>query len=64
MIYPPAGRTPAMTTTMKLPPSKPRNVVVIAMLKRYGSTTTIMKDRRAPRGGNRNKVRNFLAGNY
>jgi hypothetical protein len=50
--------------TKKLPPSKPRNVTVIAMMKRYGRTTTVMKDRRQVRGGTRNKSQDFLAGNY
>jgi hypothetical protein len=33
----------------------PRNIVLVALNKRHASTTTRMKDRRAPRGGQRNK---------
>lgn len=43
---------------------KPKNAVVIAMMKRHGRTTTVMKDRRQPRGGTRNKAREYLSGNY
>lgn len=41
-------------------PSK-KNPVAVAMVKRYGQTVRIMKDRRTPRGGARNKQRDILA---
>lgn len=43
---------------------RPKNAVFIAMMKRHGQTTTVMKDRRQPRGGTRNKGRDYLSGNY
>lgn len=39
----------------------PRNPIAVAMNSRYGRTTTTMKDRRAPRGGNRNIQAEYLA---
>ncbi len=36
---------------IKVESPTPRNYLAVAMRKRYGSTTRIMKDRRAPRGG-------------
>ena len=44
--------------------TKKRNPILVALIKRHGSTTTTMKDRRQPRGGNRNKQRDLLAGRY
>lgn len=49
---------------MKLPAKKIRNPVAVAMNARYGHTTTIMKDRRTPRGGNRNKQNDFRNDSY
>lgn len=43
---------------------KVRNPVAVAMTLRYGQTTTKMRDRRAPRGGNRNRQRDYREGNY
>lgn len=40
--------------------STPRNYTAIAMKKRYGQTTSVMKDRRLPRGGQTNESRNLL----
>ena len=37
-----------------------RNPVAVAMVKRYGHTTSAMKDRRQPRGGTRNLFREYL----
>jgi len=37
----------------------PRNFVAVAMAKRYGGGSKVMKDRRAPRGGNRNLQREY-----
>jgi hypothetical protein len=45
-------------------PAKPRNAIAVAMRKRHGHTTTIMRDRRAPRRGAINKVRAYIAGDY
>ena len=53
-----------MASPKKLSPLKPRNVLVRAMMKRHGQTTIVMKDRRIPRGGTRNKGRDYLAGDY
>ena len=41
-----------------------RSATQVAMMKRYGNTTTVMKDRREPRKGNRNKVRDYIQGEY
>lgn len=43
---------------------EPRNPIVLACLVRYGQTTKVMKDRRDPRGGNRNKQRDYSEGQY
>ena len=37
-----------------------RNYMAVAMRKRYGQTTSVMKDRRAPRQGARNEERELL----
>jgi hypothetical protein len=37
----------------------PRNFVAVAMAKRYSGGIKVMKDRRAPRGGNRNLQREY-----
>lgn len=37
-----------------------RNPVAVAMIKRYGHTTSAMKDRREPRGGTKNHFREYL----
>jgi hypothetical protein len=37
-----------------------RNPIAVAMVKRYGHTTSAMKDRRQPRGGTKNYFREFL----
>jgi hypothetical protein len=37
-----------------------RNPVAISMALRYGKTTRVIKDRRTPRGGARNKQRDIL----
>lgn len=41
-----------------------QNPVAVAMRKRHGSTTTKMKDRRAPRGGARNKQKEYREDGY
>lgn len=41
-----------------------RNAVAVAMVKRYGGGCRIMKDRRLPRGGAKNKQRAFREGTY
>jgi hypothetical protein len=38
-----------------------RNYTAIAMKKRYGKTTSVMKDRRTPRGGNTNEQQGWLS---
>ena len=37
-----------------------RNPIAVAMRKRHAGTTSVMKDRRAPRGGARNLGRELL----
>jgi hypothetical protein len=41
-----------------------QNPVAVAMRKRHGKTTTKMKDRRAPRGGARNKQKEYREDGY
>jgi hypothetical protein len=41
--------------TVKVPAPAARHAVLVALQKRYGSTTKVMKDRRQPRGGARNR---------
>jgi len=41
-----------------------RSTVAVAMQKRYGGGVRIMKDRRAPKGGSRNKQAAYKAGEY
>lgn len=52
------------STTMAKKKKEPRNPIVLACLTRYGQTTKVMKDRRNPRGGNRNKQRDYSEGQY
>jgi hypothetical protein len=39
---------------------KIRSAVAVAMLARYGAVNPVMKDRRLPRGGAKNKVNQIL----
>lgn len=39
-----------------------RNAVIVAMNRRYGRTTKSMRDRRAARGGCRNKQQEYQEG--
>ena len=48
-----------MSPAMKTTHAAPRNHTLVALYRRYGSTTTTMKDRRTPRGGARNKQRDY-----
>jgi len=41
-----------------------RNPVLVALIKRYASTTKAMKDRRQPRAGSRNRQRDYAEGRY
>lgn len=52
------------TTNMKLEAPAQRLTVLVALHKRYGNTTKAMKDRRAPRGGARNKQRDYREERY
>lgn len=52
------------TITVTLPPATLRNNVAVALRARHGATTTVMKDRRASRGGCRNKQRDYREGQY
>lgn len=49
---------------MKLEPPKRRNPVIVALVRRHGGGVKVMKDRRSPRGGARNKQRDFREENY
>ncbi len=53
-----------MNTVVKVPAPAPRNAVLVALHKRYGNTTKVMKDRRAPRGGARNKQQDYREERY
>lgn len=53
-----------MSTTKKTPAGTPRNHVLVALRKRYGNTTTAMKDRRTPRGGARNHQKDYREERY
>lgn len=44
--------------------SQPRNTFVTLMAQQYGGKGGVMKDRRAPRGGSKNKKAAYLSGNY
>jgi hypothetical protein len=50
--------------TLKLPKVAPRNSFVVAAIKGFGSTHRVMKDRRTPRGGNRNRQQDYRSENY
>jgi hypothetical protein len=52
------------TTTIKIPAPTRRNALVVAAIKRYGNTTKVMKDRRTPRGGSRNKQSDYREERY
>lgn len=53
-----------MNTVVKVPAAAPRHTVLVALHKRYGNTTKVMKDRRTPRGGTRNKQRDYREERY
>jgi len=53
-----------MSKSKKKSPPKRRNPIAVAMILRYGTTTTVMKDRRTPRGGARNPQSDFHAETY
>jgi hypothetical protein len=41
-----------------------RSPLLVALVARHGGGVKIMKDRRTPRGGNRNKQRDYRSDNY
>lgn len=41
-----------------------QNPIAVAMRKRHGATTTKMKDKRVPRGGTRNKQKEYREDEY
>jgi hypothetical protein len=49
---------------MKKKNKRRENPIAVAMRKRHGGTTTKMKDRRAPRGGARDKQREYKEDGY
>jgi len=50
--------------SIKVAVPEARNAVAVALLKRHGGGVQIMKDRRTPRGGTRNKQRDYREGAY
>ncbi len=50
--------------TITLPKKTVRNPIVVALQKRHGGGVRVMKDRRAPKGGSRNKQRDYQEGKY
>jgi hypothetical protein len=52
------------TKNIKEVSTRPSNPILVACMKRYGQTGTVMKDRRIGRGGSKNKAREYLSGNY
>lgn len=50
--------------TIRIEKEMPRNAVAVAMQKRYGGGVRIMKDRRTPRGGAKNKQAAYRNGDY
>lgn len=51
----------ATIDTIRLPELAPRSPMLEALRKRHGSGVKAHKDRRLPRGGSRNKQREFRA---
>lgn len=51
-------------SSKKTSETNPRNTFVAAMMGRYGKTTTTMGDRRKSRGGQRNRQRDYMSGDY
>ena len=51
-----------MNTQSKIP--KRRNPFAVALIRRHGGGVKPMKDRRAPRGGAKNKQRDFRDEDY
>lgn len=52
------------TQIVTLPEATLRNTVAVAMRLRHANTTSVMKDRRTPRGGNRNRQRDYREERY
>lgn len=50
--------------TIKLPDAKKRSPLIVAIQKRHGLGQAPMKDRRTPRGGARNRQRDYRDENY
>ena len=44
--------------------SRRQNPIAVALRVRHGKTITVMKDRRAPRGGARDKQRDYREERY
>lgn len=49
---------------ISLKPEARRSPMLVALVARHGGGVKIMKDRRTPRGGNRNKQRDYRSDNY
>lgn len=54
----------AKKISVKVESPEIRNAVAVAMVKRYGGGCRIMRDRRAPRGGAKNKQRDYREETY
>ena len=50
--------------TIRIEKATNRNPVAVAMQKRHGGGVKIMKDRRTPRGGSKNKQAAYRNGDY
>jgi hypothetical protein len=53
-----------IVASVELPELEHRNPVAVALQKRHGFGVKKMKDRRQPRGGARNKQRDYREENY
>ena len=58
------SKTSSKKTSETTTTTNPRNTFVAAMMGRYGKTTTTMGDRRKIRGGQRNRQRDYMSGDY
>lgn len=50
--------------SIKVEAPEVRNPIAVALVKRYGGGNRVMKDRRQPRAGTRNKQRDYREERY
>jgi hypothetical protein len=53
-----------MSKSKKKSPPKRRNPIAVIMNLRFGKTTTVMHDRRQPRGGAKNEQSSYRSEDY